>query len=85
MRPVLVSDPASDVEVLAQVLHESGREAVEKALVYRSDLPVKPFCEWADLPEDAREGRRIQARYLTTNAEVVIALLSGLPSVRLLA
>jgi len=52
------------VEALAKILHESGREAVEKRLVYRDELPVKPFCEWKDLPEPAREGRRSMARFL---------------------
>lgn len=58
------------VEQLAQLLHEAGREAVEKKLIYRSDLPVKPFCEWAELPEDAKEGRRIQARFLRARPDV---------------
>ncbi len=52
------------VEKFAEILHRSGREAVEKHQVYRDDLPVKPFCEWVDLPENAREGRRSSARYL---------------------
>lgn len=52
------------IEKFARILHESGREAVEKAKVYRNDVPVKPFCEWADLHEAAREGRRMMARFL---------------------
>jgi hypothetical protein len=56
---------------LARLLHESGREAVEKRKIYRSDLPVKPFAEWDDLPEDAKEGRRMMAAYLLRHAEIV--------------
>lgn len=57
---------ADFIEKLAKVLHESGREAVEKGLVYMKgdNIPKKPFCEWNDLPEDAKEGRRVQARFL---------------------
>lgn len=56
----------TDVEVLAQAFHESGREAVLKNKVLKPDgAPVGQivFKEWVDLPEDAKEGRRIQARY----------------------
>lgn len=52
------------IEDFAVMLHESGREAVAKGQVYRNDLPIKPFCEWVDLPWDAREGRRSMARWL---------------------
>lgn len=34
------------LEAFAQLLHESGREAVAGGYVYRNDLPLKPFCEW---------------------------------------
>ncbi len=53
-----------NVETLAQTLHEAGREAVERNLVVRNDVARRPFVEWADLTEEAREGRRLQARYL---------------------
>lgn len=49
---------------LAKVLHEAGREAVEKRAVLVKDPKFKKFVEWEDLPEDAREGRIIQAKYL---------------------
>ena len=51
------------VEMLAMLLHEGGRKAVEtgKVLV---DHGGRPFVEWFDLPEHAKEGRRIQARFL---------------------
>jgi len=63
------------IEALARILHESGREAVEKRQLYRDDLPVKPFCEWADLPEPAREGRRLMARYVVEHGDAVIELV----------
>lgn len=67
---------AEQVEDLARILHESGREAVSKKLVYRDDLPVKPFCEWCHLPNAAKEGRRLQAQYLVANASAVIDILT---------
>ncbi len=67
------------IEKLAQILHESGRKAVEQRKLYRNDLPVKPFCEWNLLPEDAREGRRLMAAYLYDGrrAPGIIDLLAG--------
>lgn len=52
------------IEKMARLLHESGRLAVKRRLVYRNDLPVKPFCEWDRLPEEAKEGRRLMARFM---------------------
>jgi hypothetical protein len=63
------------LERLARILHEAGRDAVEKRLLYRNDLPVKPFCEWDDLTEDAKEGRRSMARYLVAHAGDVSTLV----------
>jgi hypothetical protein len=63
------------IETLAEILHNSGREAVEQRKIYRDDLPVKPFAEWKDLPEPAREGRRMMARYLLSARFSVIDLL----------
>lgn len=49
-------------ETLAKELHEAGRAAVE------AGATVNPtggkFLEWDEISEQAREGRRIQARYL---------------------
>lgn len=59
------------VEILAQLLHEAGRTAVKRGLVYRKEFPIKPFCEWVDLPEDVKEGRRSMARYLLSSSLVV--------------
>jgi hypothetical protein len=58
------------VEKLAQLLHEAGREAVARGLVVRTDVPVRPFVEWPDLAEFAREGRRVQARYLIDHGNI---------------
>jgi len=51
-----------DVESLARELHEAGREAVMLGMVVNN--LGKPFLGWNEIPEHAREGRRIQARYL---------------------
>lgn len=56
-----------DVETIARDLHEAGREAVLKgATVGHSVLgePARGFREWDEITEEAREGRRIQARWL---------------------
>ncbi|HEY6547620.1 MAG TPA: hypothetical protein VI589_06930 [Vicinamibacteria bacterium] len=66
---------AARVNALARLLHESGREAVEKKLIYRDDVPVKPFCEWNDLPVPARDGRRLMARFLMAHANEVAACI----------
>lgn len=56
-----------DVETLAMLLHEAGREAVEKgATVAAENLgdTARKFLEWGEISETAKEGRRIQARFL---------------------
>lgn len=56
-----------NVEVLAMLLHEAGREAVEKgATVAAENLgdTARKFLEWGEVSETAKEGRRIQARFL---------------------
>lgn len=56
-----------DVETLAKELHEAGREAFEAgttvAQAQQKDK-VFPFVEWDVLTEQAKEGKRIQARHL---------------------
>ena len=52
------------VEALAMILHEAGREAVEKRVLVGKDSKIKEFLEWDEIDEEAKEGRRIQARYL---------------------
>lgn len=63
-------------ERLAQILHESGRKAVEERKIYRSDLPVKPFAEWDNLDENTKEGRRMMADYLLSHWDEVVDLLT---------
>lgn len=57
-----------DVNVFARELHEAGREAV------KAGATVNPtgggFLEWDEISEAAREGRRIQARYILSNFNV---------------
>jgi len=61
-------------EELAKLLHEAGREAVLKNKVLKKDgAPIGQikFIEWDELNEDAKEGRRIQARYLLERLSIV--------------
>lgn len=53
------------VESFAKMLHESGREAVERGCTVAAEngLP-KIFLDWNEVSENVREGRRIQARWL---------------------
>lgn len=62
-----------DVETLARELHEAGREAVErKCTVGHSMMDEdRPFLEWDEITEEAKEGRRIQARYLLGKYNVI--------------
>ncbi len=87
----LTANQPEDVEYLAELLHESGREAVEKGQVVRDDIPVKAFIPWAELTEKAREGRRSMARFIiadgrpwafmveTLAVSVFVAVDSGAP------
>lgn len=74
----VVEDPKYKIrlESFAKLVHESGRKAVEagKVLVKMPDSQLESFktgneraaglfVEWADLPEDAKEGRRMQAAF----------------------
>lgn len=71
MKAVVVKNALPlDAEQLAQVLHEAGREAVAKNLIVRTDVPTRGFIEWADLTEEAREGRRVQARFLLARFDI---------------
>jgi hypothetical protein len=65
-------------ERLARILHEAGREAVQKGKVL--NRPVwgdEPFTEWHELPEAAKEGRRMQAQYLIEHKLAVMAALEA--------
>lgn len=55
------------VEDMARVLHESGREAVKRGQTVAFDKlgdSATRFVEWDEISENAREGRRCQARFL---------------------
>lgn len=56
------------IERLARILHES--------MIYRDDVPVKPFAEWDELHEPAKEGRRMMARYIRAHSDKVSECLS---------
>ena len=58
-----------EVEYLAKELHEAGRAAVLSGKVVNKN-PNQPFLEWDEITEDAREGRRIQARYLLNRNDI---------------
>jgi DNA-binding transcriptional regulator YbjK len=62
-----------DIETLARLLHEAGREAVLQNKVHKPDgVPVGTivFKEWDELTEDAREGRRMQAKYIANKCYI---------------
>ncbi len=63
-----------DIEVLAKELHEAGREAVVKGATVAADHhgeKTRVFLAWDEITENAREGRRIQARYLLSKYNIV--------------
>ncbi len=60
-------------EEFAEMLHEAGREVVLKNKVVKKDgapLGSIKFLGWNELSEDAKEGRRIQARYILKQCSV---------------
>ena len=62
-----------DIERLAQELHEAGRAAYEAGATVAQSMRAEKsfsFIEWDDLTEAAREGRRIQARYLLDKFDI---------------
>lgn len=65
----------SDVEMLAKELHEAGRKAFESgATVAQAQQKDKafPFVKWDALTEQAKEGKRIQARHLIEKFRIVL-------------
>jgi hypothetical protein len=63
-----------DVEILAKALHEAGREAVEKGATVAADKfgeQTRTFLSWEEISENAKEGRRIQARYLLNHFAIL--------------
>lgn len=64
----------AQIEALASILHEAGREAVESGSTVAAERfgeASRSFVEWKDLGESAREGRMIQARYLLARFDFV--------------
>ena len=63
----------ADNERLAISIHEAQRECVEqgKTLTRALGSPPYPFIEWNDLPEQAKEGRRMQAEYLSAVYHII--------------
>lgn len=60
-------EPPMNEETLARELHEAGRAAVEAGQTVAAEKFGEMTCkflEWDEITEPAREGRRIQARYL---------------------
>lgn len=62
------------VESLARQLHQSGRAAVEAGLVINK-ISGQPFFEWPEITEAAKEGRRVQARFLIARGYIDVAKL----------
>ena len=64
-------------ETLAREIHEAQREPVEtgKTLTRALGSEPYPFIEWKDLPEKAKEGRRMQARYLIERYHIIPKLV----------
>ena len=63
-----------NVEDFAKELHEAGRQAVEAGATVAADKfgeKTRTFLEWNDISEQAREGRRIQARYLLNRYKII--------------
>lgn len=63
-----------NIDYLAKELHEAGRAAVESGATVAAEKfgeKTRKFIEWEELTETAREGRRIQARYLLSRFFVV--------------
>lgn len=63
----------ADNERLAISIHEAKREAVAKGKTLAQALgsPRYPFLEWNDLPEQAKEGHRMQAEYLSAFYHII--------------
>ena len=62
-----------EVEELAKELHEAGREAVLTRKTVVASLGLKTptkFLEWDEIADVAKEGRRIQARYLLAKFDI---------------
>jgi hypothetical protein len=72
-------DPAL-IDELARHLHEAGRAAVLAGQVVNK-VPG-PFLEWHQITDEAREGRRVQARYLFGQGLIDVEVVQGLADIR---
>ena len=63
-----------DIEQLAKELHEAGRDAVEKGATVAADKfgeKTRVFMGWDEISENAKEGRRLQAKYLLERYRII--------------
>jgi hypothetical protein len=66
-----------EIEALAKVLHLAGKEAVLRGATVIPN-PMQGFLEWNEISEGAKEGRRIQARYLLDRGLINVPTLFGI-------
>lgn len=67
MSSMTAYNPA-DVERLARDIHEAGREPVRLGLVVvKANIP---FASFDEISEEAREGRRLMARFLLDRHDI---------------
>lgn len=62
-----------EVEDLAMDLHEAGRAAVEAGNTVAAEKfgeQTRKFLEWDEITEPAKDGRRIQAKYLLARYDI---------------
>lgn len=58
------------IEDLAEVIHESARESVKQNALLNPNVQ-STFVEWKDLPEKARQGKIIMAKYIHEHYRVI--------------
>ena len=67
MRNIINKYENVGIEKLAQEVHNSAREAVLTGATVAHDKfgeNAKKFTEWDEITENAREGKRMQVKYL---------------------
>jgi hypothetical protein len=85
LRDEITYEKMVDVESLALSLHKAGRAAVEAGATVAAEKfgeQTRKFLEWAEITEPAREGRRIQARWLLERYRITKSLpeVAGRPT-----
>lgn len=60
----------SDIDMLAEAIHDCERDAIERGWVVVKLDPPRPFTPFADLPPQAQQGRRNQARWFLERFQV---------------